>query len=140
MVSLTRRRIVLLLALTVALTVVINPGTQVLAQPLTSLGATLVRNQLLDETLKAQQPVTLFEEPRRNVLVPFGWWAAEIAQGIRIGESVKVVQIKETSVGLSTFVWAEVQAVDGNKPAGWIKLGTEISALDTVWRDWERVQ
>ena len=69
------------LVLTVAVAAAICPSTPVFAQ----LGEALVRAQVLDETLRARDEVTLHEEPHRRPWFPFVWDSEPNGSSVRAG-------------------------------------------------------
>ena len=128
--SSTIRRVVVLL---IALTVVGTLTAPVFAQ----LGVALVRAQVLDETLRARTDMVLHEEPHRARFFPFVWDSPPTEATIETGDEVRVVGLKQTSAWGRRSVWLEVQSVNEGGESGWIGLGSEGSALATVWTQWE---
>lgn len=128
--SSTIRRVVVLL---IALTVVGSLTAPVFAQ----LGVALVRAQVLDETLRARTDMVLQEEPHRDRFFPFVWDSEPTEATIETGDDVRVVRIRETSAWGRTSVWLEVRSVNEGGESGWVALGSEESALATVWTHWE---
>lgn len=122
------------LVLTVAVTATIYPSAPVFAQ----LGEALVRAQVLDETLRARDEVTLHEEPHRRAWFPFVWDAEPNGASIPASGEVRAVRVKQVSVWGRRSLWLEVESVDNNTVTGWVNLGPEPAALDQAWTQWER--
>lgn len=79
----------------------------VLAQ---SAGEQLVRREVLNHRFEARVDLTLYEEPERMPFIPVLWQRTErTGETIAAGERVRVVDVKESALGLRRFVWLKVE-------------------------------
>ena len=73
-------------------------------------GERLVRRDVLEQRFEAKVELALYVEPERMPFIPILWQDPErTGHRISAGEKVRVVGVKESSIGLRRLVWLQVE-------------------------------